>query len=283
MSNAAVQVIPQQARLRALVLPREHGAWGILLVPLFTGACVGMAGGARLLPLALFTLAALALFWLRTPLESWLGSSPLKAQTAEEKNTVRVTSGVLGAAAMACLAALLGTGSYRGLWLLGTACGLAFAAQAGLKKLGRRARMAAQLVGAIGLTSTAPGAYYVATGQLDGRAFALWFANWLFAGNQIHFVQLRIHAARAAGWRQKLARGSAFFAGQFAMLAALGAAWIAGLLPLPALAAFVPVLFRGMAWFRRPPEPLQVHQLGWSELRHAVAFGLLLVAAFLHG
>lgn len=32
--------IPQKARRRALVVPREHGAWGMLLVPLLTGAAV---------------------------------------------------------------------------------------------------------------------------------------------------------------------------------------------------------------------------------------------------
>jgi hypothetical protein len=53
--------------------------------------------------------------------------------------------------------------------------------------------MAAQLAGAIGLTCTAPAAYYVGTGRLSERAFVLWAANWIFAGNQIHFVQLRIH------------------------------------------------------------------------------------------
>ncbi len=60
----------QQARTRALVVPREHGAWGLLLfVPLFTGAAVGVASTQREWPLVLFTVAALALFWLRTPME----------------------------------------------------------------------------------------------------------------------------------------------------------------------------------------------------------------------
>jgi len=53
--------------------------------------------------------------------------------------------------------------------------------------------MAAQLAGAIGLTCTAPAAYYVGTGRLSERAFVLWAAHWIFAGNRIHFVQLRIH------------------------------------------------------------------------------------------
>ena len=52
--------------------------------------------------------------------------------------------------------------------------------------------MPAQIIGAIGLTSTAAGAYYVASGTLDRTAVLLWIANWLFAADQIHFVQTRI-------------------------------------------------------------------------------------------
>ena len=32
-------------RHRSLVIPREHGAWGILLIPLVTGASVGLLAG----------------------------------------------------------------------------------------------------------------------------------------------------------------------------------------------------------------------------------------------
>ena len=71
-------------RLRSFVLPREHGAWGILLVPLVTGAWIGFATGRGILPLILFLIASLALFCLRTPLEIRLGTSPLRAQTPSE-------------------------------------------------------------------------------------------------------------------------------------------------------------------------------------------------------
>src|SRR5574340_1149037 len=256
MSEAAVQQRPANpARLRSLILPREHGAWGILLVPLFTGAGVGLLTRAHWLPLTLFAVAALALFWMRTPVESWLGAAPLRAQTPAERNAVLLAA-------------------------LGGVAGLALLVQAVLRKLGRRTRMLAQVIGAIGLTSTAPGAYYVVTGQLDSRALALWLANWLFAGNQIHFVQLRLHAARARGWREKLARGRGFFAGQVLMVLVLVLAWRWGGLPSLVLVAFVPVLLRGTLWLWQPPRPLHVHRLGWSELRHALAFGVLLLAAF---
>ena len=106
----------------------------------------------------------------------------------------------------------------RGLLLIGAVAALAFAIQAVVKKLGRKGRMPAQIIGAIGLTSTAAGAYYVATGKLDQVALALWLANWLFAGDQIHFVQVRIHASRAATMDEKLQQGLPFFAGQVALI-----------------------------------------------------------------
>lgn len=270
-----------KARARALVIPREHGAWGLLLIPLITGACAGLAVAPNWLPLALFTVAALALFWMRTPMESALGTSPLRAQSVAETNWLLLAIALLGSTAMVCVAALLWQGDEAGLLLLGAAAALAFVAQAVVKKLGRGARMAAQLIGSIGLTATAPAAWYVVTHRLDATALGLWLVNWIFAGNQIHFVQLRIHAARAADLQEKVRRGSGFLIGQFAMIAALVAAWRLRLVPGLALLAFVPLLLRGLLWFKAGAKPLAVKRLGWSELAHGVSFGLLLVAAYL--
>ncbi|MBI1983822.1 MAG: YwiC-like family protein, partial [Acidobacteria bacterium] len=186
------------ARMRSFVLPREHGAWGILLVPLVTGGWIGYEGGARIAPLLLFALAALALFCLRTPAEIWLETSPLRAQTASEKRTVLLSIAVYASLAGSALLVLIWRERAILLMVLGGAVAALFLAQAVLKKSSRRNRMAAQLVGALGLTSTAAGAYYVVKGNLDAAALLIWGLNWLFAVNQIHFVQLRIRAARAA-------------------------------------------------------------------------------------
>jgi len=119
----------QQARTRALVIPREHGAWGLLLVPLFTGAAVGVASKQRGWPLVLFTVAAFALFWLRTPVESLLGTTPLSAQTpAERRNSLIVSAGLVAVSAV-CLTGLLWNGRNRGLLFLGSIGVLAFVAQ----------------------------------------------------------------------------------------------------------------------------------------------------------
>ncbi len=268
-------------RMRAMVIPREHGAWGLLLVPLFTGAAVGIASQHRIWPVVLFTLAALTLFWLRTPMESLLGTTPLKAQTAAERKLVFMASLALAAVSAGCLAGLLWNGHNRGLLLLGGVATLAFVVQALLKKLSRKTRTAAQLVGAIALTCTAPGAYYAAGGRLQLRAVVLWAANWIFAGDQIHFVQLRIHAARAATFREKWTVGWAFFLIQITLLPILATAWRWHFIPALVILAFVPVLVRGISWFFRGPESLQIRSLGWSEMKQGILFGILLAAALI--
>jgi len=264
-----------------MLIPREHGAWGMLLVPLATGAVVASHSRFNAGGLALFVIATLALFWLRTPVEAWLGLSPIKAKTKEEQASVLRLIVLLCAIAVVSLAVLFVTGYGRGLVVIGTVAALAFGAQEIVKKLGRSGRMPAQIIGAIGLTSTAAGAYYVASGRLDATAIALWMANWLFAADQIHFVQTRIRGGRLNTWREKLGRGKWFASAQLVLLALLAMATVYRLVPAWTLIAFLPALARGAAWFFRPTQPLDVHKLGFSELAQAVIFGALLSVAFL--
>src|SRR5271157_5548449 len=269
------------SRLRTMVIPREHGAWGMMLVPLATGAIVALPSGINAGALTLFILAAMSLFWLRTPIEAWLGTSAIKAQTPQERAFVLRAMIAIGVVATASVVALLWSGHNTGLLLIAAVAALAFGLQAAVKKLGRNGRMPAQVVGAIGLTSTAAGAYCVATGKLDHVALALWLANWLFAGNQIHFVQVRIRSSRAATMNEKLQQGLPFFAGQVVFIGAILAACRFRLFPTAIALAFVPVLLRGTLWFIRGRQPLDLHKLGFSELAQALLFGALLCAAFL--
>lgn len=270
----------QGERLRAFVLPREHGAWGILLIPLVTGASFGFATGRGVLPMILFIAASLALFCLRTPVEVWLGASPLRARTAFERQVVVSSIFVYATLAVLAVGWLLWRERAPGLLLIGGGAAAFFVAQAGIKRLGHQTRLAAQLLGALGLTSTAAGAYYVVTGLLNQQALILWAANWLFAANQIHFVQLRIRGARAATRSEKLSLGHWFLVGELVTALFLIIAWRLGHLPGLAVLAFGPVLLRGLRWFLRAKEPLAIHRLGFSELAHALAFGALLILGF---
>lgn len=271
----------RRQRRHALILPREHGAWGLLLVPMITGAGVAFHQARHIFPIILLATAALALFWLRTPVESLLGTSAMRAQNLEESRAVRSVIVLLAAVAAVALAALLWAGRNANLWLLGGAVALAFVAQAALKKLGRRARMLSEMIGTIGLTASAPAAYYVITGSFDSTAWMLWIANLLFAGDQIHYVQLRIHSAKIQGLRAKLAHGWPFAVGQAIMTAVITLACLARLMPPIASLAFAPLLFRGWFYFVQEPAPLVVRRLGWSELKHATVFCVLLISTYI--
>lgn len=277
---AAVTDKAHRERRRALILPREHGAWGLLLVPMVTGAGIALRESSNLFPFVFLLTAALSLFWLRTPLESLLGTSVMRAQTPEERRDVGFVVSYLATVAALALGMLLWVGHNPLLWPLGAAAATAFLAQTLLKKLGRRARMLSEIVGTIGLTSSGPAAYYVITGKFGASAWMLWLANLIFAGNQIHYVQLRIHTARVAGLREKFARGWAFAAGQIIMTLALTVACLFGLIPALASLAFAPVMFRGWFYFVQKPAPLVVRRLGWNELSQAIAFCVLFIVTF---
>ena len=267
-------------RMQALVIPREHGAWGLLLIPMFVGAVVGLQHGTHIGALSLFFVAAVSLFWLRTPVESYLGTSPMRAQSSTEKQHVlMVAAGIILIAGLA-IAGLFWRGENRLLLVMGAACSTAFATQAVLKKLGRQYRMPAQVVGAAGLTATAPAAYYVLSGRFDEVAIALWLANWAFAGNQIHFVQLRLRSSKATTSDEKFHAGYSFFLGQVVLVAVIAAAISTGLLPKLALLAFAPALVRGFAWFFQKQVPLELSWLGITELLHGITFGTLLISGF---
>jgi hypothetical protein len=270
----------RRERRHALILPREHGAWGLLLVPMVTGAGIAFRESSRVLPATLLLISALALFWLRTPVESLLGTSALRAQTNDERRSVTIVIAILAAVAALSVGTLLWAWHNPLLWLIGAVAGAAFLGQALLKKLGRSTRMLSEMVGTIGLTAAAPAAYYVVTGKFGLTACILWMANLIFAGDQIHYVQLRIHTARVEGFKNKLMRGWTFAAGQLAMTVVLTIACLVGIIPAIASVAFSPLLFRGWFYFVQKPAPLVVRRLGWNELSYAVSFCVLFIAAF---
>jgi len=270
----------RRERNRALIVPREHGAWGLLLVPMVTAAGVAFRQSTNVFPFVLLLTAALALFWLRTPLESLLGISAIRAETKEERGSVAFVVLYLAIVAVLAASMLLWAGQNPLLWLIGAAAGVAFVAQAVLRKMGRHTRMLSEIVGTIGLTASSPAVYYVITGKFGITGWMLWLVNLTFAGNQIHYVQIRIHTCKLSGFYAKLARARTFALGQLAMAAVLAAACWLGWMPWLVLLAFVPLLLRGFYYFVQKPALLRVRRLGWNELAQAIVFCVLFIMTF---
>jgi hypothetical protein len=238
-----------------------------------------MIKGGGAWPLAPLTNLVLSLFWLRTPLENWWGTVPTKARTSEEYRLVRRTVLALVAVAATAFLCLRVSGWNRGLVWLGLIAAAAFAGQTVIRLVDKKARSAAQLVGATGLTAVAPAAWCVVTGRLSSEAWLLWLLNFLFAANQIQFVQLRIHGAQAADRQARVRLGRQFLSAQLVLVLALLIGGVTHWLSWLSALAFLPALWRGFAWFVRPFEPLVVRSLGKRELAQGVAFGLLLIVA----
>lgn len=281
MAQMAATLNPAPSmRNRALWVPREHGAWGMLLVPLATGAAVAAGSGGDYVALTVFTVAALALFWLRTPVESLLGTSAIRARDAEERRVAVKAVGIISAIAIVALAELFWGFQHVGLVGIGGVAGFAFVAQALLKKRGRNYRAIAQVIGTIGLTSTAASAYYVVAGRVDRVALVLWAMNWLFAAEQIEFVQMRIRGSRLESARERLSNGTSYVVALAVIFATLVLLSLTRVTPALVIAAFTPAIVRAAIWFTSTRKPLDVHKLGWMELTNSAVFAVIVVTVF---
>ena len=269
-------------RLRTLVFPREHGAWGLLLIPFAVGTLVGLPLEREhgISGVLLLLAAAMALFCARTPVESCLGLSAIKARTAYEKRVTLWAMVLLLPVAATSLALLFRLCNAGALIAIGMVAATALALQGVLRQWGRPTRMLSQAVGAIALTATAASAYYVVTGRLDRTAIGLWFVCWLFAGDQIHYVQVRLRTVKVSGAAPRAARAWSFLAGQVVMLALVAALEFFALLPVWTVVAFLPAVLRGVFWLRERGTSVDVPWLGLTELLHGITFGALLTSVY---
>lgn len=236
-------------------MPREHGAWGILLIPFATA--VGIAGTWNL-PVALLLVSVMCFYVART--------SFLKQDTTWTL--------VLLAGSAVCLAPLLGV--WRLWWL--AALG-AVTAPLAFRKTGRS--VVAQLIAVAGLTLTAPAAWYVATGHLDRHAWLLWALNFLYFAGGVFYVKMHVAAAirrkpfETAAERIRLGTTNLVFYGGLTLCVA-GLA-MAHQIPWLATLAFAPVVARAAIGVGRLSSTLRIQRLGWTEVAHSAMFAVLLI------
>jgi hypothetical protein len=271
---------PSKPAIRLLV-PREHGTWGLLLFPLISGAIVGygVSPNASMKPALWFLLAALSTFLIYQPLESLLGLSLIKARSQRQQHIAIIS--VIALAVIATAGVLELFNLHRGLVL---GFGLAALGCFGVRLLlgnSRPMRVPRQLIGALGLSSAAAGAYYAACGRIDRTGILLWLASWLFAVGQIEYVHLRLATAQVRSRRQKARISLTVSFLHLMMIGAPITAAFAGFAPLLLALAFVPSVIRVAVWLARPWRPLGIHILGFSELLQGLLFNILLIGAFL--
>jgi hypothetical protein len=238
-------------------MPREHGAWGILLIPFATA--VGVAGVFDLK--AALLLASVLCFYI--------------ARTSYLTGKLQWT-GILIGLSFGCVFPLV---FLRQLWWL-VVLG-AVAAPLALRKAERSIVM--QLLAVSGLTLTAPAAWYVATGALDARAGWLWLLNVLYFAGGVFYVKMHIAAAiRRQPFKGLPERGRfgasvlAYHGGLVVILFVLASR---GVITFWALFAYAPMVARAFVGVGRLGPTLRIKRLGWTEVAYSVVFAVLLIAA----
>jgi hypothetical protein len=257
------------------VIPREHGAWVMLLVPL-----VAAAGIARRLDgnFLLLSTASLAMF---------LGSVPLQTVyryvAGIRSSSVRMRQAVwwslaYGRIGLVALSVLLARGYPFLLILGGGGClALLFSFEIAPRYPQSIVR---DLVGAAGLSLGAPAAWYVLMGRIDPTLVVLWLFHLLFFSFSVFYVRLKIDLAghkKSKGGSGKVSpvvfRTLIAFLFLFLVLFMLAST---GVIQWPAVAAFVPIALHVLPGSLRISTSTSFKRLGLFLVLQSLLFASLL-------
>jgi hypothetical protein len=254
-------------------IPKEHGVWAMLYVPLLLGAATAGVWSVRMVWLAVAATASLlareaALAWWRARL--W-GRTP--------DNAFRVLV-VYSASALAAGAGLMLPHKLWGLALLGAAAGTLAAWHARQAARREERTIATEVLGIAGLTLTAPAAHYVALGRWELTALWLWVASAAYFTSSVFYVKLRVLTAYPKR-PDELARIRRWCWIYHAALAlAVGAAVALGGAPASVFLAYAPILSRAFWHLWRPARRLVLTRVGVLEIAYSVLFLVFAAVAF---
>jgi hypothetical protein len=261
-------------------LPKEHGSWAMLIVPLLLGLVIAPAWHGQALVLLL---AALGFFLVRYPLAVLVKTR--KRATADKALLWRWTA-IYGGLTVLSGGWLV---FVQGLWWLaamGLFGGLLLLFHLWLVARRQEMSLLGELTGIVGLALGAPMAYYTASGQLDRVAAILWLINALYFGGTVFYIKLKVRqqprllAPERVG--ERLVKAKACLAYQTIALTLLLALATLQWAPLLTPLAFVPVTIKMVygAWQWQDKKSLSLVRLGIAEIIHAVAFAGLVVLIF---
>jgi hypothetical protein len=230
---------------------------------------------------AVTALAVLGVFMARYPLELLLiPNSHLRAGRPERRLLVR-SACVLGLLALFLGLALTLIWKLYLLWWLALVGLALFGLRVWWGRRGANRSLAAELVGAVGLTLSALAGWIAAAGTLDRGTLWVWLLNALFFGSGVLYVRSRIQARRARSQAED--RRAVFVVVAFHILVLVFvvtlvlAQWLSALIAVPfALAAL-----RATHGLRSAAEtPFALRRLGWSEVALSLIFAAFLTLGF---
>jgi hypothetical protein len=258
---------------KSLSLPKEHGAWAMLYVPLVVGALVAGEFPLRLLAL---TLSVSFLFIARESLLAWWRAKSRGQRLPAARQVMLIYLGLAGmfGAPLVLLSKLFLLAPLG----LATLALLIFNAQQAVRREDRT--ISGEVMAIAGLTLAAPAAYYVARARFDTTALWLWALCALYFASSVFYVKLRVYsiARRRESERRQSRRSCALY--HAFLLAGLLVLFFEGSFNLSILIAFLPVLARAFWQVANPAKKLNLRRVGVLELIYSLVFLIFITLTF---
>jgi hypothetical protein len=246
------------------LVPREHGAYGQLVLPLVVAHLNGTTSWAAWL----FTIAAVAAFLSHEPLSVVMGRRGYRARIQGSSQALRFLIAMAGIGSLAAAAGLaLGPSSAR--WSALGCAALAVPLAVQLARGAERSLVGELLVAVMLPALAVPVA--LSAGVPTGTAVAVWLVWTLsFAAATCAVRDTVAHHKRGRPRSLRLA--------PLAVIAILaGLALVLGLLQRMQVVALVPMLATLLAIGVRPPHPRHLRHVGWALLAASGATAALLM------
>lgn len=255
------------------LLPKEHGAWAMLYVPFILGVIVARALN---LPVLLLLLSVTAFFISRESLLIWWRA---RTRGKESTHAGRLLIFYIAISSLSGAPLILVYGMKM----------LVPMAAAGIILLvlnGRQAtqfedrKLSNELLVIVGLTMTAPAAYYAATGALDATAFWLWGLSALYFASSVFYVRLRIVSINPR--KEDLKRRIRINCLLYHSFLVIGLVVLLATHRLPyfALIAFLPILARTYWNLLKPSRQVNLTRAGVLEIIYSLIFLLFISISF---
>lgn len=253
--------------------PKEHGAWGMLYVPLATAVAIVGTLNLRVLVLSL---AVTALFLSQRPYGQLLSNPTVWRDRGLRRRNVTwlAVYWSLGTFLFGLLYFYYELRALPAFALLVLPVAAAFTV---FLRKNRMRSVSGELAGICGLTLTAPLAHYAATGEVSSAGLTLWGLFLLYFASSVFYVKALVAASLKS--RSKDPSEAAPYSrlcGTYhvGLLALLGALVFFDRIPVIGLIAFLPVITRGLWGLRRPQPKLNFARIGWTEVLYSLFFAL---------
>lgn len=258
------------------IIPKEHGAWAVLFVPMVLGIIVGGTFSFQALCLVLSALGVFMSYVpIHTILKEWVGipQGDGKVRSSKFWGAVYLGFGVM------FIAPLL----YSGYWLLlpiGVLGGVSYVANFFLTRYIAKSILS-DLMAVLGLTLSAPSAYYITTGVVDRIAVTLWLFNFLFFGCSVFYVHMKIRATSLN--KPELSFVEKLSVGKLNLIYHVVVLVIVSILALRhyslqlAVISFLPMVIHGIYGTLKLTGRVRFKNLGFILLGQSVLFGILII------